>query len=310
MPIPTAAEQLAELGVDVTRLPPWVQRFAAWVMTRWVGRFLLRAAGKCVKIELFDRSMAIAAQMFTSVFPLLIVLGSWLHLDNDAVADLLAVPDETVSVLDAAIGGDAEAATFGIVGALIVLISATSLSRALTRAYAAIWDLPRPKTRLKQAWRWASAVCGLAISLAVVRAMADAAEDLPRPEFWQVAVAAAGDIALGLFLPWILLAGAIRTRMLLPAAAIYALAMVPVRAASSIGFAHLLESSAAKYGSIGVAFTYIAWLYVVAFCLLVANILGNVLATDDSWFGRMVRGRGRPASEASPALVAEPPAST
>jgi membrane protein len=100
---------------------------------------------------------------------------------------------------------------------------------------------------------------------------------------------------MALFLPWVLLAGLIPTRVLLPAALLYALAMVPIRAASKVWLPQALETSADKYGTIGVAFTYLAWLYVIAFCLLAANVIGQVLATDESALGRWIR-NDRPAS--------------
>src|SRR5690242_8386712 len=76
----------------VARLPPRVRGVAERLMRRWAGRFVVRTAASVVRVELFDRSMAIAAQVFTSVFPLLILLGSWLPLDQDAVAAALGLP--------------------------------------------------------------------------------------------------------------------------------------------------------------------------------------------------------------------------
>ena len=274
---------------DVVRLVPWLKRVIEWLMARWVGRLVLRSSAKSVHIELFDRSMAIAAQKFTSVLPILIVFGNWLHLDEQDVANALAIPDETMSVLDAAMGSATQAATFGITGTLIVIVSATSLSRALTRAFAAIWELPRPQTRLRFAWRWAAAVTALAISVVVVRWMTHAAGHLPRADVWQVVVAGAVDVATGVLLPWVLLAGVIRPRLLVPGAVVYAVVIAPVRAASHQWFPDALASSAAKYGTMGVAFTYIAWLYAVAFCFLAANVIGNVVATDQGAFGRWIR---------------------
>jgi membrane protein len=52
-----------------------------------------------------------------------------------------------------------------------------------------------------------------------------------------------------------------------------------------------LQSSADRYGTIGVAFTYIGWLYVLAFCLLMTAILGQVVAQDEGALGRLIRGR-------------------
>ena len=92
------------------------------------------------------------------------------HATDATIADAVNMPEESRSVLEDAVQG-AGSAAFGIVGSLIVLVSATSLSRALTRAFALAWDLPRPRSRLGSAWRWLAAVLVLALSLVVVRVL-------------------------------------------------------------------------------------------------------------------------------------------
>ena len=92
-------------------------------------------AATVARIELFDRSMSVAAQFFTSVFPILILTATWVGSASDQMAETLDMPKETREVLDSALQ-DSSTTSFGVIGALIVLISATSLSRALTRAFA------------------------------------------------------------------------------------------------------------------------------------------------------------------------------
>ena len=94
-----------------------------------------------------------------------------------------------------------------------------------------------------------------------------------------------------MFVPWLLLSGAIRLRGLVPAALLFAGLMLAVRPASAVWLPHALEASADRYGSIGVAFTYLAWLYVVAFCVLLTAVLGQVIAVDRGWLGARLRGR-------------------
>lgn len=66
--------------------------------------------------------------------------------------------------------------------------------------------------------------------------------------------------------------------------------MLVVRPIGAVLLPRALEASAERYGSIGVAFTYLAWLYVVAFTFLVAATVGHVIATDEGRFGGLVRG--------------------
>jgi membrane protein len=288
----------AVVDAVVERLPPRLRHVAQQLLSQWPGRILMRSSADLIRIELFDRAMTIAAQFFTSVFPLLIMLAVWLGNQNsDEIADAIDMPQQTQDVLDQALGQDGTAA-FGVIGTLVVLISATSLSRALTRAFAVIWDLPRPKSRLVFAWRWLAVVLAMALSLVVVRAMDRFTNRIPPPNFWELVVDAITDTAIAVFVPWVLLAGAVSARRLLPGAVLFALVMMAVRPSSALWMPRALDASAERYGAIGVAFSYITWLYVVAWCFLVAATVGQVIATDKGWFGAWVR--GRPLDEVRP----------
>lgn len=287
---PTQAAATAPFERVLQRLPYRLRSVVGRLLDQWPGRIGLGVATTSIRIELFDRSMTIAAQFFTSVFPILIVLASWLGPGGTQLADTLAVPDETEEILEQALGTSPDYATFGILGTLIVLASATSLSRALTRAFAAIWDLPRPHIQLTSAWRWLAVVLALALALVTTRALSRFVSDIPPPTLWETAAAFSFDVLIGVFVPWLLMAGQVSPRRLLPGALVFASVMVVLRPASGAWLPRALELSADRYGSIGVAFTYLAWLYVVSFCFLAAHVLGKVLAMDPGWLGRRIRG--------------------
>ena len=114
------------------------------------------------------------------------------------------------------------------------------------------------------------------------------------------------DVAVAAFVPWALLAGAVRARLLVPGALLFALLMITVRPATQAWLPGALEASADRYGSIGVAFTYLAWLYVASFCFLATALVGQVIATDHGPLGRRVRGvttSHRPSDEAGVRLA-------
>ena len=272
------------------RLPPQLSRRVTEISTSWLGRVVLRTLGSFTRIEVFDRSMTVAAQLFTSVFPILILLATVASRDDTGrIGDTLGLPEESRAVLEDAVSA-ADDSAFGIIGTLLVLVSATGVSRALTRAFAAIWELPRPKSNLRSVWRWVSVVLAIALALLSVKALAHLADDVPPGAVWPVAVSFGCDVALTLFVPWVLLSGAVRPKMLLPGAVIAALVMLTVRPATAAWLPHALETSADKYGFIGVAFTYLAWLYVVALTLLATAVLGRVIATDQGRLGARIRG--------------------
>jgi membrane protein len=289
-----------EVEQILARTPRRLRPAVAWIMGTWLGRSLLRLAARFVELEMFDRSMTVAAQVFTSVFPILIMAAVWLGSQySDDIAAAVDMPDETRVVMQDALattGGSA----FGIVGTLVVLISATSLSRALSRAFAAIWNLPRPKAGLVHVWRWLGAVLLLAAFVVLARLLSQLAESLPAADTWGWIVPLTLDTAVAVLLPSMLLIRQVPVRLLLPGGLVFGLIMLVVRPASSVFLPRALDVSADRYGTIGVAFTYIAWLYVVSFCFLVAALIGEVIATDQGGLGRWIRGQEDARAEFSP----------
>jgi len=273
------------------RLPAPLRRLIDWANERWLGRIALGSMAAARRIELFDRSMTIAAQIFTSILPILIATASWFgRSSTDVVSSVIAVPPETQSTIEQVLASSGSA-TFGVLGMLVILLSATSLSRALTRACAAVWELPRPVAGLSAVWRWVAAVLALALSLVAARQLHRVSERIPPHGFWDVISSSAADVAVALFIPLILLAGAIPVRRLLPGAVCFGFLMAMVRPAARIYLPRALDSSAERYGSIGVAFTYLTFLYLAAFCFLAASVLGQVIATDEGRLGAWIRAR-------------------
>jgi membrane protein len=80
--------------------------------------------------------------------------------------------------------------------------------------------------------------------------------------------------------------------MLLPGAFLFATLMATVRPATALWLPRALEASADRYGSIGVAFTYLTWLYVASFCFMATAVLGQVIASDQGRLGARIRGEG------------------
>jgi membrane protein len=283
----------ATVEAALHRLPPWLRRLLTRLFTGWLGRVVLHSIRAFVRLDMFDRSMTIAAQVFTSVFPVLILFTTIANSrDTHRLADALSLPEETRSVLEDATQG-ADGSAFGIAGTLIVLASATSLSRALIRAFAAIWAVVKPKSTLGSAWRWLAAVLVLTLSMILARTTTAPVHLLPPRDMLPLVVAFALDAFVALFVPWVLLAGAVHPRLLAPGALIFALLMLIVRPATAAWLPHALEVSADRYGSIGVAFTYLACLYAASFCFLATAVLGQVVANDRGWLGRWIQGEGR-----------------
>lgn len=281
----------------VERLPGWAKRPVEWFLSLWIGRTLLRVAGACIRVEIFDRAMTIAAQFFTSILPLLIVAVTFLGSGSEEISDVIGATGSSEELIDEAVRGSSTTA-FGVVGSLLVLVSATSLSRALTRAFAVVWQVDRPRMSLRSAWRWFAVVMVLLLAVVVVQNLTQRAGVLPPRFLWPTALSLATDVLVAIFVPWVLLAGRVVARWMVPGAVLFGIVMMVVRPAADVWLPWALDVSAERYGPIGMAFTYLAWLYVVAFVFIGTAVIGQVVVSDRGRAGIWLRGDHRLTPEA------------
>ena len=291
----------------ITDRPDRLRALSRQLTSHWPGRIALGSVAGFGRLELFDRAMSLAAQLFTSIVPVLIMTLVWVgRPTSEQFAEAAGIPPVAQDVLEQALDEPGGAA-FGIVGSLIVFLSATSLSRALTRAMATIWRISRPKTRLTSSWRWLSVLLALVLMTVVTRSLGRFTDPIPLADLWTLLLTFGLDILIGVFVPWLLLANQVPARRLLAGAVAYALAMLVVRPVTASSLPGALEESADRYGSLGVAFTYLAWLYTISLVFLAAAIIGNVIAEDGGKFGQFIRREGatEPRDSAGPVESAE-----
>jgi membrane protein len=278
----------AERGLAA--LPGWLRPRAALVLASWFGKLLLRFLAGLFEIQIFDRAMGLAAQAFTSIFPLLIMFGTLIGAQRSTeLADAIDLPESSKRLLTDALD-EQGFGTFGVLSALIVLVSATGLARAMVRGYAAVWNVGKVRSGPAAALRWLLVVVLLSLFVILSRAIGQLADDSPMPFLTDTTTLFVADVAITAAVPAMLLAGAVPFRRLLPGALAFGLIMLAVRPAGHIYLPRALRSSNAHYGTIGLAFTYIGWLYIISFCLLAATVIGRVLATDPGLIGRVIRG--------------------
>ena len=289
MPPSPSPEQEVRLQRALDVLPRRLRQTAERLLETWLGRVGIGTAWSLQRIEIFDRAMTVAAQLFTSIFPMLILMASWFESTGRLFTETLAMPPEAESQVDVALK-ESSSTAFGVAGAIIVLVSATSLSRALARAFAKVWSLPKPKSSPKDAWRWIAVVLGIALSLVALRRSQTIADGIPPPYFWAEVVAFVLLVLTAGFTPWVLLNGAVSARALATGAVLFGVVMLLARPVTNLWLVRALESSANRYGSIGVAFTYLAWLYVIAWILLATAVVGQVIVTDHGRIARFLAG--------------------
>ena len=118
----------------------YAERLETTVVGRWWSRLL--------EVEFVDRSVALAAKTFVSLFPLLIVISA---LTPDRVrreilqtlADRLGVDGQSRQAVSQAFAGpDAVKAATGLIGVLLTVAFAVSFTTALQRLYLRAWRRP------------------------------------------------------------------------------------------------------------------------------------------------------------------------
>jgi membrane protein len=94
--------------------------------------------------------------------------------------------------------------------------------------------------------------------------------------------AAAGAGALFLWTPYVLLGRRVAWKQLAPTAVITGGCTLLMGVGSAIALPSMLTTSTLRYGLIGFAFTIVTYLFVTAALIIVAAVLGNLLAERGS----------------------------
>jgi membrane protein len=236
-----------------------------------IGR---RSLARFVELEGFDRAMALAGQSFAALLPLLIVIGSVSPTDDDNLADTLIDRfDLSGSAAEALRAAVAQPPHSGLsaVGAVLLVISALSFTRAMQRLYVRAWRLD--KMGLK-ANGWGLGWLALFVA------------------FWSLQPAIVGlfdglvafmcsltlSTTLWLLTPWLLTARRIPWRKLLPQAFLTAIGLLALTIWAAIYLPRAVATASAEFGILGVGFTLLSLLFSIAFVLVVTAALGATLA--------------------------------
>ena len=261
---------------------------ARWTVTGLVrtgarsapGRFVLRVLRDLGSLALVDRGMTLAAHVFTSILPILIVAGAVrASLDPQSgplIAEHLGLDEATAQILqDSLPGGAQELRVTGIAGVVLLVIAATSFARALERSLRTIWRTPAVSIRF--AWRWLAAlmtvIIGLALIVATRTVLVDDSPILAIEFVLEIVLWG----ALWWIASWVVVNRRVSLRELLPGSVLAGIGFAIAGMVGRVVLPPLLADSANRYGVLGMAFTYIGWLLVLACILLVATTSGRVV---------------------------------
>jgi membrane protein len=233
----------------------------------WIARF--------IGVQGIDRSMAIAAQSYTALFPLLIVYASVLPSDRD-FADVLIQRFELTGAAAESVerafapSGDVRSSVT-VVGAGLLLVSALSFTRGLQRLYESSFGLPTLGMRnTKWGLLWLVIVCVIVGVRPMILGGLDGTVEL--------VVSLLVGWVLWIATPYLLLGRRLRPSRVAPIAVLSTIGMTGVGIWSAIWMPHTVAVSSREFGVIGVGFALLTWLVAVAGVLVVAATGGAVIA--------------------------------
>lgn len=253
------------------------------------GPLLLRLFADLARSEIADRSMTLAGQAFTSILPVMIVLST--IRSNGYIDDTLSGYGLSPEDLALTSGDPSESAvTFGVIGGLMTVISATSFSRALDRMYARVWDTP--KLTFRKGWRWIVVV--LAISLGVtVQGLITRLGDIGTFDVLGLGLEVAADLAfwtvLWYFVCRMLTQKRVNIRCSLLTGIISAVGLTALSIGTRVALEPVLASATGQFGILGVVFTLISWLFVFSAVLVASTVIVYALAEDTGRIGHFLR---------------------
>jgi membrane protein len=252
---------------------------------------------RMLEIEFVDRSVALAGKAFVSFFPLVIVVASFMsasvrHSIYTTLTHRLGVQgDALVSAKQAFKSSDDVRRATGVLGLLLTIFFASSFTTALQRVYLRAWRRP-PGRKAGQYLRgpaWFFVILADMAVLGALRGVLDTGAWLAL--FFVVSLL--GVTALWWFTAWFMLMRQVRWRALVPTGVVTAVAMLGYAVSASIWMPEVVARNENQFGFFGVALALVTWFSGAAICILIGACAGAVLAADDGWIGRLIRGRAR-----------------
>jgi membrane protein len=224
-----------------------------------------------LRFNLIDRSLALGAQAFGALIPLLIVVEA-AQPGHESLADELVdrfrLTGSAAATVHAAFAPPTDETAVTSLGLIVLIASTLSFTRRLQRLYEESWSLD---SRGFRGTGWGLAWITFFALYGVLHPLLDGAVD----GVASVILSLAGAFAIGLVTPYLLLGRRIPWRRLLLQAAFTALGLTALGVWTAIYMPRAIGSSAASYGAIGVAFAMLTWLWGVGIVLVCAAVYGS-----------------------------------
>ncbi|NUP47952.1 MAG: ribonuclease BN [Catenulispora sp.] len=229
--------------------------------------------------DTIDRCFAVAAQIFITAIPMAIAVSAFLPSAlrdrvRRSVSDQLGIEGAASQAVSAFFDGeDSLRDAIGVIGLLVALISATSLTRRLQRIYEHQWRLP-PGRMASSAGRWA---LWIVVWVAVLAAQGPVRSGRGALLVVGWAASATMSVLLWWWTPHLLLLRRVGWRALAPTALLTGLGQAAVGLGSRAVMPTVTGRSVSEYGPFGLVLSLMTWLLVVAGVIVIGAGAGRIL---------------------------------
>ena len=224
-----------------------------------------------LRFNFIDRSLALGAQAFGAVIPLLIVLEAAQPGHTSLADDLierLNLSGAAADSLRAAFATPTDQVSITAISVVLLIVSTLSFTRRLQRLYEESWSLSTRGLRgTGSGLLW--------IAVFAVYSLLNPALDRTFNGVGSVLLSLGGALFVGLVTPLVLLGRRIKWQRLLLQASLTAVGLLALGVWTAIYMPSAIGSSAGAYGAIGVAFALLTWLWGVGGVLVVTAVYGS-----------------------------------
>jgi membrane protein len=268
---------LARARAGVSRLIEFVQ----WLLgTVPLVRSIITGL---VRIELIDRSMAIAAQAMLALVPMLVVLAAFLPAEFTGLAldrfrELTGLSQAGEQIVEANVDAEQVRAQTGAIGLLITLFSATSFARAVQRMYEKVWEQRHigGLVGIRRSSLW---LVGWLLTLQTLSAIGLVLKQVDVGVL-RFVLQGAGASLMWWWTSRVLLFGRVPWWTLLVGALLTGYSLVIYSWGSGLVMPAYVASSAAAFGTLGLILAITTWLVGFAGLLVVASVVGRAVVED------------------------------
>lgn len=279
----------------------WVERSIFWQVWERV-----------LENEFVDRSVALAAKAFVSLFPALIVVAAFAPTSvRDSIITSITRRAGLSGAGLATVKGafkssdDVRKAT-GVLGLIFTFFYVNSFTTALGRVYTRAWRRPRGGHKATGYAVGAAWLIGVVAYFALLGTMRAILRGGPETALFAF-MALLASVGLWWLTPWLMLQRQVRWRSLLAGAVLTGVGMSVYAASASLWMPRTVTENQDQFGFFGVALALVTWLSGAGMIIVVSACAAPVLAEDDGWIGRVIRGSDTAPILNEGALPALPP---